>query len=71
VNKVDKSGDLMTLDLMIVDKNLESVWASRTRLPFGGGQVWVVSRDALIGMKARAARPHDLMDIQNLKEGDR
>jgi hypothetical protein len=30
-----------------------------------------VSREALIGMKARAARPQDIMDIQNLKDGDR
>jgi hypothetical protein len=33
--------------------------------------VTVVSRDALIGMKARAARPQDIMDIQNLKDIDR
>lgn len=71
VNKIDPAGDLMTVDLMLVDKNLESTWASRVRLPFGDGQVSVVSREALIGMKARAARPQDVMDIQNLKEGDR
>jgi hypothetical protein len=71
VNKIDPHGDLMTLDFMVVDKNLEAAWASRLRLPFGERQVSVVSRDALIGMKARAARPHDLMDIQNLKDGDR
>jgi hypothetical protein len=56
---------------MIVDPNLESVWQSRRRLPFGDGQVSVVSRDALIGMKARSARPQDLMDIQNLRDLDR
>ena len=57
VNKVDAAGNLMTLDLMIVDKNLAPVWASRSRLPFGERKVSVVSRDALIAMKARAARP--------------
>lgn len=71
LNKIDPAGDLMTVDLMLVDKNLESAWTSRLRLPFADGQVSVVSRDALIGMKARAARPQDVMDIQNLKEGDR
>jgi hypothetical protein len=71
VNKVDPSGNLMTLDFMIVDANLEQVWASRIILPFGDRRVSVVSRDALIGMKARAARPQDVMDIQNLKDGDR
>lgn len=71
VNKVDAAGHLMTVDFMLVDPNLEPVWNSRTRLPFAEGQVAVVSRDALIGMKARAARPQDLMDIQNLKDLDR
>jgi hypothetical protein len=71
VNKVDAAGNLMTVDFMIVDANLESTWSTRARLPFGDRQVAVVSRDALIGMKARAARPQDIMDIQNLKDIDR
>lgn len=71
MNKVDPSGDLLTLDLMVVDESSIAIWNSRTRLPFGDGEVVVVSRDALIGMKARAARPQDLMDIQNLKDIDR
>jgi hypothetical protein len=71
INKVDPAGDLMTVDFMIVDKNLEEVWASRARLPFAQGEVAVVSRDALIGMKARAARPQDVMDVQNLRDVDR
>ena len=71
VNKIDPSGDLMTLDFMLVDRNLEAAWASRIQLPFGERRVSVVSREALIGLKARAARPQDLMDIQNLKDGDR
>jgi hypothetical protein len=71
VNKVDAAGDLMTIDFMLVDSNLEQAWASRTRLPFAERQVTVVSREALIAMKARAARPQDIMDIQNLKDLDR
>jgi hypothetical protein len=71
VNKLDAQGDLMTLDLVLVDKNLEPVWDSRIRLPFADRHVVVVSRDALIAMKAQAARPQDLMDIQNLKDLDR
>ena len=71
VNKVNTSGNLMTVDLMIVDPNLESAWSSRSKLPFGNREVAVVSRDALIGMKARAARPQDIMDVQNLKDIDR
>jgi len=71
VTKIDPNADAMTVDLMLVDRALEVAWQSRMRLPFGDSSVWVVSREALIGMKARAARPIDLMDIQNLKEGDR
>jgi hypothetical protein len=71
VNKVDTAGNLITLDFMLVDRNLEAAWQSRMRLPLGDRQVSVVSREALIAMKASAARPQDIMDIQNLKDLDR
>ncbi len=71
VNRVDEAGNLMTLDFILVDRNLESAWASRMRVPFADGEVVVVSREALMAMKTQAARPQDLADIQNLKEGDR
>jgi len=71
VSKVDPDGNLMTVDFILVDRNLAQAWASRSRLPFGGGSVVVISREALIGMKALAARPQDIADIQNLREGDR
>jgi hypothetical protein len=71
VSKVDPIGDLMTVDLMLVDRNLTPAWASRARLPLGSEHVVAVSREALIAMKALAARPQDLADIQNLKDGDR
>jgi hypothetical protein len=71
VNKVDAAGNLMTVDFMVVDKNLESAWRDRTRLPLGEREVVVVSRDALIAMKTRAARPQDIADVQNLQDIDR
>ena len=71
VSKVDNNGDLMTVDFILIDRNLETTWASRTRLPFADRDVVVISRDALIAMKALAARPQDIADIQNLREGDR
>jgi hypothetical protein len=71
VNKVDAAGNLMTVDFMMVDENLEAIWKTRRRLPFADREVTVISRDALIGMKGRAARPQDLMDVQNLKDIDR
>jgi hypothetical protein len=71
ISKVAEGGDLMTIDFMVVDRNLEAAWASRTRLDFADRNVVVISREALIAMKALAAKPQDIADIQNLKEGDR
>ena len=71
VSKVDAAGNLMTVDFILVDRNLASAWASRLRLPLGDAHVVVIGRDALIAMKALAGRPQDVADIQNLKEIDR
>ncbi|MDZ4696244.1 MAG: DUF6036 family nucleotidyltransferase [Deltaproteobacteria bacterium] len=71
ISKIDGQGDLLTLDFMLVNKNLEATWKSRIRLPFGDGHVTVISREALIAMKGAAARPQDLLDIENLKAIDR
>ena len=71
VNRVDGDGNLMTVDFILIDQNLAPAWAGRSRLPFGGGHVVVIPRDALIAMKALAGRPQDIADIQSLKEGDR
>jgi acetolactate synthase regulatory subunit len=63
--------ELLTLDLLLVDRNLESVWASRHRIATERGEFWVVSRDGLIQMKAWAGREQDLADIRRLRELDR
>ena len=62
---------LLTLDLLLVNENLESVWASRERIATERGSVWVVSRQGLIDMKAWAGREQDLADIRRLRELDR
>ena len=62
---------MLTLDLLLVNENLEPVWASRERVPTERGDVWVVSRRGLIEMKAWAAREQDLADIRRLGELDR
>jgi hypothetical protein len=71
VNKVEAGGNFITVDFMLVDGNLAEAWAGRVRLPFAGGDIVVVGREALIAMKALAGRPQDIADIQNLMEGDR
>ena len=64
-------GALLTLDLLLVNEDLEPIWASRQPFDVGGREVWVISRKALIQMKAAAGRPQDALDIQNLEEVDR
>jgi hypothetical protein len=62
---------MLTLDLLLVTRNLEPAWQSRLRVPIEGGQIWVVGREALIRMKTAAGRPQDLADAQRLTEIDR
>ena len=70
VSKV-QGAELLTLDLMLVNANLESVWASRSIVATAAGPVRVISRAALLQMKAAAGRPQDVGDIQRLTELDR
>lgn len=63
--------DTLTLDVLLVNSNLEEVWASRCRLESGMGGLWTISREALIQMKTLAGRESDLADIRRLAELDR
>jgi hypothetical protein len=69
-SKVEEA-EMLTLDLLLVNENLEPVWASRERVATERGDIWVVSRRGLIDMKAWAAREQDLADIRRLRELDR
>jgi len=66
-----EADEMLTLDFLLVNANLEPVWAGRERVLTGGGDVWVVSRAGLIEMKAWAGREQDLADIRRLRELDR
>jgi acetolactate synthase regulatory subunit len=63
--------EMVTLDLLLVNANLEPVWASRQRVRTERGEFSVVSREGLIRMKAWAGREQDLADIRRLEELDR
>jgi hypothetical protein len=63
--------EVLLLDLLLVNPNLASVWESRVTIATEAGPVKVVSRAALIQMKAAAGRPQDLGDIERLLELDR
>lgn len=66
-----EDAEMLTLDLLLVDRNLEPAWASRQRVVTDRGEFWVVSREGLIQMKAWAGREQDLADIRRLKDLDR
>lgn len=70
LNKVEAEESL-TLDFLLVDANLDSVWQTRVRVPAEHGDVWVVSREGLIRMKTWAGRDQDLADVKRLHELDR
>jgi hypothetical protein len=70
VSKIEE-GALLTLDLILVDANLEPAWASRVQLELDGVPIWVISRAALIQMKVAAGRPQDAADVEKLEELDR
>lgn len=72
VSKIDAaSGDLLSLDFLLVTPQLQSVWASRVISEWDEGTFSVVSRAGLIAMKKLRMSGQDLDDIEALMEGGR
>lgn len=73
VHRVSKvaDGQLLMLDLLVVNKSLERHWERRERRALETGHVWVISRQGLIEMKIAAGRPQDQADVVRLSEMDR
>jgi hypothetical protein len=68
ISKLDSTtGKLLSLDLIVVNDELTTVWKTRMRVDTGRRIVSVVSRDGLVTMKRIAGRPQDLLDIANLE----
>lgn len=63
--------DSLTLDLILVNDNLRPIFEGRQRFGTASGEIWVVSREGLIAMKAAAGREQDLADIGRLRDLDR
>lgn len=61
-------GKPLMVDFLWATGALEPIWARRERLPWGEGEICVVSRQDLITLKLTAGRPQDLVDIQSLTE---
>ena len=70
VSKIDpESGDLLSLDFLLVTPNLLSVWNSRAYADWEGGKLSVVSREGLIELKRLRSSRQDLDDIAELQRG--
>jgi hypothetical protein len=69
VTKVHEE-DALTLDLLVAQGPLERAWGSRVVVDASGRHLRVVSRRALVEMKALAGRLSDLADIQRLQGED-
>ena len=64
-----QSGDLFSLDFLLVTPEIDSVWRSRREVEWEEGKLWLVSREALITLKSLRGSGQDLDDIKKLKEG--
>ena len=71
VSKLDaETGELLSLDLLVVGPGLERVWADRTTASWREREIAIVSRDGLVAMKRLAGRAQDLADIAALEGTD-
>jgi hypothetical protein len=66
----DATGKLLTLDLLVVSRDLEEVWKTRKIVQADGRKLTVVSREGLATMKRIAGRPQDLVDLAKLEGTD-
>lgn len=65
-----ETGDLLSLDLLIVTPELAPVWETRERIDWEHGTVSVVSRAGLVTMKRLRSSGQDLDDIRMLEAED-
>jgi len=69
VSKIDsESGDLLSLDFLLVTPAIESMWESREKADWQGGRLSVVSPDGLVRLKQLRGSDQDLLDIRALQE---
>lgn len=66
----DATGKLLTLDLLVVNPDLEEVWNTRQLVEADQRRMTVVSREGLATMKRIAGRPQDLVDLAKLEGTD-
>lgn len=59
--------DHSILDFLLVNDRIRHLWDTRRRVASRQGTARVISREALVEMKALAGRPQDLVDIERLR----
>jgi len=62
------SGDVLTLDLLLVTPPIREVWESRLEVEWEDRKLQVVSREGLMALKSLRRSGQDLDDIEHLKE---
>lgn len=67
VSKIDKDGEALSLDFLLVTPKVQDVWESREEYEWLNRNLWLVSREGLIKMKELAGRDKDLIDLGRLK----
>jgi hypothetical protein len=71
LSKLDPdTGALMSLDLIVVNPELKSVWEDRVRVMWRERPLVVVSRAGVATMKRIAGRKQDLADLAKLEGTD-
>jgi hypothetical protein len=65
-----ETGDLLSVDLLLVTPALAPAWESRERVGWEHGEVTVVSRSGLLLMKRLRGSGQDQDDIRDLEAGD-
>lgn len=69
VSKIDsETGNVLSLDLLLVTPEIRDVWNSRMEADLEGGTLSVVSREGLIGLKNIRGSAQDQADISALLE---
>ncbi|HEY6229684.1 MAG TPA: hypothetical protein VIW64_00345 [Pyrinomonadaceae bacterium] len=69
VSKIDsQTGQVLSLDLLLVTPEIREIWNSRVQADWEGGTLSVVSRDGLIGLKKMRGSAQDSADIAALLE---
>jgi hypothetical protein len=68
VSKISETGQVLSLDLLLVTPEIREVWDSRVQVDWEGGILSVVSREGLIRLKNMRGSPQDHADISALME---